>query len=456
MIEVGIISGEVKPLEFQFDVLGSVKQSDFIKVFHPSYGWVLARVSSLSRFRSGEEEKEVGKASVIGYRDTENILRFPRTPFSPGDKIFHAGEELVRKTLGLGEDGAYIGFIDGTRIKVFLDIKTLTSKHVSILAKTGSGKSYTTAVIIEELLEKNFPVIIFDPHGEYLTLKEPNPDEKVEDFGISPKGYGKIIIYTPASLAVNQDADKLFRLDGINLSPRKLGLLLRLSPRQNELLNFAMKNMGKEKEIYTLEDIIEEVQNIKKSEKWDLLNKLEELRETGILSDNPTTIDELVQPGMASIIDMKGVPPHFHDVILAIVCGELFEARKSKRIPPAMIVVEEAHEFCPERGFRKAASSQILRTIASEGRKFGVGLLVVSQRPARIDKNVLSQCGTQIIMRVTNPNDIKALSQSLEGFTSDMSESLKRLSPGSAFLCSWEIEHPIVVSVRRRRSRHGG
>jgi DNA helicase HerA-like ATPase len=72
------------------------------------------------------------------------------------------------------------------------------------------------------------------------------------------------------------------------------------------------------------------------------------------------------------------------------------------KIPPFMLVVEEAHNFCPERGFEKAISSNIMRTIASEGRKFGLGMMVISQRPARVDKNVISQCNTQIILRVTN------------------------------------------------------
>ncbi|MBA7544901.1 hypothetical protein ES705_37262 [subsurface metagenome] len=121
-----------------------------------------------------------------------------------------------------------------------------------------------------------------------------------------------------------------------------------------------------------------------------------------------------------------------------------------------MLVIEEAHNFCPERGFEKAVSSNILRTIASEGRKFGLGLLVISQRPARVDKNVISQCNTQIILRVTNPNDIKALSRGLEFMSSEMEEEIKRIPQGVALLSSPSIEMPILVDVRVRRSEHGG
>jgi hypothetical protein len=121
-----------------------------------------------------------------------------------------------------------------------------------------------------------------------------------------------------------------------------------------------------------------------------------------------------------------------------------------------MVVVEEAHNYIPERGTGNAASTSIVRTIAAEGRKFGLGLMVISQRPARVDKNVISQCNTQIIMRVTNPNDLKALSKGLEGMTSELEEEIKRLPPGVAMLVSNEIERPITVSVRPRKSRHGG
>ena len=86
----------------------------------------------------------------------------------------------------------------------------------------------------------------------------------------------------------------------------------------------------------------------------------------------------------------------------------------------------------------------------------GLGLMIISQRPARVDKNVISQCNTQIIMRVTNPNDLKALSKGLEGMTGDLEEEIKRLPAGVAMLVSNEIERPITVDIRPRKSRHGG
>jgi DNA helicase HerA-like ATPase len=391
------------------------------------------------------DEQTIADATVIGVRDKDGILRVPKSPFSPGDKVFKADEPLIKQTLGLMRGDVYIGLLDGQSVHVNLDANNLVQKHCSILAKTGAGKSYTCGVILEELLEKNVPLLIIDPHGEYSTLKFPNEDKpsSFERYGISPKGYAaQITVYTPANKLLNPAADALFRLNGINLSIKEFVQFFSEDRSQNEtgILFEAVSKLKAEKEKYTIDDIIFEVGQNKSKVKWNVINKLETLRETGILSDKATAISELVQEGRASIIDMKGVNPDLQAMIVAKLCTDLFEGRKLSTIPPCMLVIEEAHNFCPEKGFERTVSTDILRTIASEGRKFGLGLLVVSQRPARVDKNVLSQCNTQIIMKVTNPNDLKAISKGLEGISSDVEEDIKRLSPGVAMIVSTYIE----------------
>ena len=130
------------------------------------------------------------------------------------------------------------------------------------------------------------------------------------------------------------------------------------------------------------------------------------------------------------------------------------ELRKLDRIPPMMLVVEEAHNFCPQVG--TAASSKIFRTIAAEGRKFGLGLTIISQRAAKVDKSVLSQCNTQMILKVTNPNDLKAITASVEGLTAGMADEIQRLPIGVALVVGGNVQMPLFVEVRPRESRHGG
>jgi DNA helicase HerA-like ATPase len=480
---VGVIFGETGTFEFKVMVFDSSKvyRGAYVKVWHDAsteekdHTWVLGQVMAIKRYSDSfsieeamkgqrvdkSDDKIVAEIMIIGSRDEIGMLRAPVIPFSPGSPIFAADEGLIRTVLGLTGNEMNIGLLEGTGIKVQLSVNSLVQKHCSILAKTGSGKSYTASVLLEELLDQNIPLLIIDPHSEYSSLKVEGEGsaEDFSRFGVKAKGYGASVkVYTPASKSLNPDADELFRLNGMNLTVKDLTSIFpdNFSTTHTGILYEAIQKVRTEMETYTIEDIIFEVGNDKSKAKWNVINVLEQIRDTGILSPNPTSIEELFQKGKASVIDFKGVAPDLQSMIVASLCSSLFEARKLNRIPPGMLVVEEAHNYAPEKGFSKTTSTDILRTIASEGRKFGLGMMVISQRPARIDKNVLSQCGTQVIMKVTNPNDLKAISKGLEGVTSYVEEELMRLPPGVAMLVSNEIERPVLVDVRVRKSKHGG
>jgi hypothetical protein len=153
---------------------------------------------------------------------------------------------------------------------------------------------------------------------------------------------------------------------------------------------------------------------------------------------------------------MKGVPPDVQSVVVARLLKKLFDDRKAGKILPFLLIVEEAHNYCPERGFGSAVSSDMMRTIASEGRKFGMGLCIVSQRPAKVDKNIISQCNTNIILKITNPNDLKTIIQSVEGVTSQTYKEIQRLPIGVALISGAGLQTPIMTEVRTRETSHGG
>jgi len=477
---IGVIFGDTGSHDFKFVVSSSsaARRADYIKIWHETDGWVLAQILDITRTSDDfsienaalsaagadigiNDEKLIAEALVIGSKDAAGLLRTPRSPFSPGDKIYRADTKLIENSLGLSDGNVYIGKLEGQGLPVRLDANKLVQKHCSILAKTGSGKSYTAGVILEELLDQNIALLIIDPHGEYETLRYAGDAKPkyFEYYGVEPKGYlDKITIYTPANKVVNPLADKLFRMNGVGLTANELVEMVPGIHGANQvgILYEAVQKVRAEVTSYSLDDIIFEVANDTSKSKWSVINALETIRDTGILSGNPTSISELMQHGRASIIDMKGVAPDLQEMIVAHLCGKLFEARKMDLVAPGMIVIEEAHNYCPEKGFSKVRSTDVLRTIASEGRKFGLGMMVISQRPARVDKNVLSQCNTQIIMKVTNPNDLKAITKGLEGIGSEMEEEIKRLPPGVAMIVSNDIERPILVDVRIRKSKHGG
>lgn len=468
---IGTIVGETNPLAFKFIINKEVGRGAYIKAKAEGKDWILAQVEDVKRSNSAysvnqlndaarnydSRELMIADARVIGVGNNGK-LHLPTSPARPGDAVFIADEKLIKATLGLSKGNMYIGMLRGYDIRVEMDANTLVQKHCSVLAKTGSGKSYTAAVILEELLERKVALLIIDPHGEYASMKEAN---KVGDFGkykIKPRGYDATV-YTPGEMAMNSRADRPFRFNGLNLSARDVAKMV---PHENStsgqlgLLYEAISALRAETDAYTLEDIIDQVVRSNSKVKWNLVGQLESLLELGLFSGSATPVEELLRPGKASVIDMTGIIPELQAMIVSRLLTDIFEARKRRLISPGMVVVEEAHNYIPERGTGNAASTNIVRTIAAEGRKFGLGLMIISQRPARVDKNVISQCNTQIIMRVTNPNDLRALSKGLEGMTTELEEEIKRLPAGVAMLVSNEIERPITVNVRPRKSRHGG
>lgn len=445
---LGRISGSVTTKDFSFKAEAKVKKLQYVAVKDYEGKWTLSYIDSITNYMN----TTVAKAKAIGYRDSRNFLKPLSVPFEPGTPVYIADDELIKQTLGLKDDGLYIGILEGYNIPVNLPLKHLLTKHVAILAKTGTGKSYAAGVLLEELAEKGAAVVVIDPHGEYRTLVEENKKEnevsQMKRFEIKPKSYkDKVQVFdvgvqNPVKLDAKLTAEDIFEM-----------LPTRISPGQEGLLYTAVKNlMGRD---YTLKNIIEEVNSVESSAKRNLVSLLEFLEGTKLFSAKPTRPDELVKEGKVTIIDLKEASPDVQQIIVFKLAKELFNARKYGKIPEFFFVLEEAHNFCPERGLGEVASSKFLRVIASEGRKFGVGLCIISQRPAKVDKNVLSQCSTQIILKVTNPNDIRAIMDSVEGIELGTREEIKDLPIGIAMVVG-VTEQPLIIDIRIRRSQHGG
>jgi len=473
LTKVGIIYGEVGTTQFTCHALGNLEQGDYVQVYHEKFGWVLGKVDEIKRktnltlekaikMRDIEDAdiKEVVSATVfvIGYRDERGLLQFPRTPFNVGSVVYKAKEDFIKKVIGIKdikETGAYIGRLYRYRnIPIYLDINVMVQKHVSILAKTGAGKSYLTGVLLEELLKHNVTAVVIDPHGEYVSLKVPGKKTKIHsEFGVTPRGYAsKIKIFTP-DVQLNKGKPLKFTL--ASMSPREMLNLMNLDARQYLIpLRKAMDLLKTSKQYYNIRDIIRILESEENNNLSPLIAQLEYLDEMGVFDRKGTRIDEIVERGKLSIINLRGVPPDIQELVVQRLSMALFELRKRNKIPPLMLVIEEAHNYAPQQGM--SSSTKILRTIASEGRKFGLGLCIISQRPAKVDKNILSQCNTQIILRVTNPNDLRAIGNSVEGLTKGSLEEIQRLPVGVALVTGGNIPMPLFVEIRPRETKHGG
>ena len=450
---LGNIVGKGTTKEFKFLVKGNAKKFDFIQVFDNKD--VLGQIIEIER----DENQTISYCNIIGYKEEDKLMML-RSPLEPGNEVFYASDELVSGILGLKElkNGACIGTLYGREnIKVYLDINKLLSRHVSIIAKSGFGKSYTVSVLIEELMEKKVPVVIIDPHGEYSSLKyanENNQDlEKLKKFGLQKKGFIESVKEFSPNIEVNSEAVPL-KLNSQGIYGKELINLLptKLSNVQLAILYSCLKDL---KQNPSIDELILRLELEESSNKWTLVNILEYLRNLEILSEAFTPYQEIVKQGRCSIINLRGVKPEVQEVVVFKLLYDLFNQRKIQNIPPFFLVIEEAHNFVPERGFGEARSLQIIRQIFSEGRKFGLGACLISQRPSRVDKSAISQCTTQIVLKVTNPNDTKAVSSSMEGLTLELEKELCNLTPGTAIVTGI-VDNPLLVEVRPRMSKHGG
>lgn len=452
---LGKIIGRVLTNNFKFVVEDNAKKFQYVQILHKEGYYVLAQIVELER----DIRETVAYCNIIGYRDQQEILRPLTVPLEPGSEVLRASDDFIKKTLNLEEkeNSCYIGTLEGRdNIKVFLDLNKVLTKHISILAKSGSGKSYTSGVIIEEILEKKIPAIIIDPHGEYTSLRYPNDNKKDREqmirYGIEPHSYNQNILEFSPNTDINPGAIEL-KLDSSNLEPAELIHLLpaKLSNMQLGILYSALKNLEK----VDFDSLLLELENEESSAKWTLINIIEYVKKLNLFSESPTSINTLVQPGKVSIINLKGVSQDVQEVIVYKLLSSLFAERKKGNISPFLLVIEEAHLFIPERSFGESKSSGILRQICAEGRKFGLSVCLITQRPSRIEKNALSQVSTQIVLKMTNPHDIRAVSSSLEGITTETESEIRNIPIGTAMVVG-VVDTPLFVNIRPRRTKHGG
>jgi uncharacterized protein len=451
---LGKITGKSTTSEFWFTVDNQeTKKFQYCQVYHKDYDYVLCQVVEMEK----TAQSVLGKCMVIGYKEPEGGLKQIRSPFDVGTEVLKADDEFIKRIITFEDPkkGAYVGLLEGTSIPVYLDLNKLLTRHVAVLAKSGSGKSYSVGVLLEEIMEKNVPLVIIDPHSEYSTLKLENDSEtdrkSMERFQIKPKNYyRKIIEYGDPKISPTAKPIKLNE----NLTAQELLDMLptKLNNNQLGLLYSVLKNIPE----LNFNSLMIELDKSDNSSRFSVINVIDFLKKLNVFSSAaPTSLNEIVQSGRCSIINLKGMEPQVQDIIVYKLLRDLFMERKNGKVPPFFLVIEEAHNFVPEKGFGEAKSAKVIKTVASEGRKFGLGLCIVSQRPAIVQKTVLSQCTTQIILKVTNPNDLKAISTSVEGITGESENEIKNIPIGTAIITGVS-DMPLFVNVRPRKSKHGG
>ncbi|HEY9886252.1 MAG TPA: ATP-binding protein, partial [Vampirovibrionales bacterium] len=423
------------------------------------------------------------KAVILGYFDQqlESFIN-PRLHPNPNTLVQLASDETLNKTLfpkQISEIGsASIGsLLLRQNLKAVIDVNEMVSTHLAILAGTGSGKSYLARVLLEELMQpyNRASIIVFDPHGEYESLASISSTKSFSNKDYNPK----IKVFSPG--------DNLQILIS-DLSWGDIRFLLKdVSEKMSHFLETihdnAFKKARAKKQNWTLGDLMRELEMlIEDSEiegsgaratlealKWRLERRFAPKgnRPKIFVDNGGTSLKDLFQPGLCTIIKLDGVEEEEQQIIAAILLRKVYEAReratrqveeldpKNSVEYPVFGLIEEAHRFAPS-GDGQSASTKILKTVLSEGRKFGVGVGLITQRPGKLDQNVLSQCMTQFLMRIINPIDQDSVAKGVEGAGRDLLKELPSLSKGQVIVSGAAVRTPILLKVRKAITEHKG
>lgn len=425
--------------------------------------------------------------TTVGYFSARlNDFVNPRIPPQPGDPVYLASSETLSQMLSprrAGESGsAYIGSLltrDHKEVPIVLSVKDVVSTHLAILASTGSGKSYTAGVLVEEFMQayNRASVLIVDPHGEYHTMQSIQGDRQFA----GADGYRpEVKIFTPDKIKVRFST--LTEADVKYLLPEgtsdKMLHYLRQAFRS---LNDRLKAEGKRDYLYSYFDLREEVEkqqygrddrdsgdggNVSSIQGllWRLDARFD--RTDGIFSAaEHIPLQEMFRPGRCTILQLSDIEQNEQQVIVGTLLRRVNKARvmtvreeaasgENFLGYPVFTLLEEAHRFAPAGA--SVVSTNVLKQILSEGRKFGVGIGLITQRPGKLDPDVLSQCMTQIIMRIVNPIDQQTVAQSVEGAGRAMLAELPALTKGQAIISGVGINTPVMCHIRPRLTKHGG
>lgn len=441
-----------------------------------------AEIASMIGLDAGTPEIYEVEVETIGYF-SEKLKDFvnPRIPPKPGDRCYLASSETLSKMLSpraSGEVGsADIGSLltrPEREVPVVLSVRDIVSTHLAILASTGSGKSYTAGVLIEELMQayNRAAVLIVDPHGEYHTMQSLNGDERFRgEDGYAPE----VKIFTPEKIRVRfsslTEADVKYLLpEGTSEKMRHI-----LSQAYRALVNDPKKGKG----LYGYFDLRDAVLaqrhdgdghegsgNASSVEGllWRLDSRFD--RRGGIFHDSEhIPLQELFRPGRCTVLELSDIEQAEQQVIVGTLLRRVNKARvmtvrgeakggEDLLDYPVFTLLEEAHRFAPAGA--SVVSTNILKQILSEGRKFGVGVGLITQRPGKLDQDVLSQCMTQIIMRIVNPIDQQTIAQTVEGAGRAMLAELPALTKGQAVISGVGVNTPLMCRIRPRHTKHGG
>jgi len=401
----------------------------------------------------------------------------------------------------LGKGYVKMGQYTSLSNKIFMDV---ARSHVVLVAgKRGAGKSYTLGVLAEELsnlpkeVSENVCSLIFDTMGIYWTMKFKNEKDKelLQDWDLKSKNL-PVKIFVPFGhyddyLEKGIPADEKFALDITELNPEDWILTFNLDILNpvSVLIERTLTRLKEESDDFSINDIISNIEKDVKSSveiKNAAISLFEAADSWGIFSEkkeNATQVKDLTTAGTTCILDLSVYNAvgafNVRALVISLVSRKIFTQRmdfrkkeeidavsrgldflssgRKKEYPLVWIFIDEAHEFLPLEG--KTIATDALVQLLREGRQPGISLVLATQQPGQIHKDVMTQSDIVISHRVTASQDLETLNKIMQSY---LLENIKRYMDelptlkGSAIILDDNSERIYPMRVKPRFTWHGG
>ncbi len=435
--------------------------------------WIIANVRSLALEAAmggviageidflGEGDEDRATGALYGFR--RGVTRYPM----PGCEVFAVTTRDLREVYAAEDRGNIaIGTVyPTTDVPAALYVDAMLGKHFALVGSTGTGKSTAAALILHRIcdLAPQGHIVMIDPHGEYAAA-----------FGTNGAIHDVSNLQMPYWLMNFEEHCEVFLTSTGEQRQFDADILAKclLAARAKSRLGQAIAKLTVDAPIpYLLSDLtgIISLEMGKMDRAGDtspylrLKGKIDEIKADpryGFMFSGMLVADTMAAflqrifrlPGDGrpiSIIDVSGVPSDITAVVVAMLARMTFDfAIWSRNEPqrPILLVCEEAHRYIPNDRQAESSVGRILGRIAKEGRKYGVSLGLITQRPSDLAEGVLSQCGTIVAMRLNNERDQAFVRAAMPEGARGFLESIPALRNREAIICGEGVTIPIRVA----------
>ncbi|MBR0553309.1 ATP-binding protein [Stakelama marina] len=416
-------------------------------------------VAQIDFLGEGDEERLTGKL----YRFRRGVTRYP----TPGSYVYPVSTADLNQIYAADERAnVEIGTVYPTRdIRAALYVDAMLGKHFALLGSTGTGKSTATSLILHRICElaPQGHIVMIDPHGEYAAAFKTNGaiynvDNLALPYWLMNFEEHCEVFLTGSGSSRQVDADILAKCllmaRGKNRLAQQIGKLTVDSPIPyllSDLTNIIQLEMGKMDRAGDTAPYLRlktKIEEVKADPRYSFMFSGMLVADT--MADFLSRIFRLPSNDKPiSIIDVSGVPSEITSVVVALLSRMVFDfAIWSRNEPqrPILLVCEEAHRYVPnDQSAESSSVGHTLSRIAKEGRKYGVSLGLVTQRPSDLAEGVLSQCGTIISMRLNNDRDQAYVRAAMPEGARGFLDSIPALRNRECIICGEGVATPIRV-----------